>query len=848
MKACKTVYNFFNVGRLIPFYLLFLGGFFLFPKYVNANDGIIDKDIWSSHAIEQASDLDLYLALESKIKDSEKVAFLYKAYALSKEKGWSEYSCSIGMDLSALDLEGHKLMTRFKYLMELDKSNLCGSNQQKGKLHNSIGTFFLDLEKSEDAIESFLKSVKYYAIDGQHYQTIPLGNISNAYFGKGQIEKAIQYSLEAIPHSEKLSEPERSYFLSNDYLRLVEMYASLDQLAKAETYLEKSISYLKTLEVKEYNEDYFRIYITAVDVFLQKGAVTTANQYLKIANNYVNEGNKEKYRFFQSKMAYEFINYDRAFKLVAQIDHHKIEKFEDKIDFLEFKKSILFHIANYEEAFKVIDEIRALEAKKFKENSVGALNMVDIEYELLKNKEKLAALNKQRAVDQGTIQKQRNSTIVIIGFAILLLFSVLSLYFKNKKVRETIRKEQLLKETLIQKNSEIELSREEALQASQAKQDFLSTMSHEIRTPMNAVLGLTNLLLDEMPRDNQMKHLQNIKFSGENLLSIINDVLDFSKIEAGKLSFSEDEFDLKQLLDNTIDALRYSRSKKEVEIFQKQKLGELDNLVIGDSTRLNQMLINLMGNAIKFTEEGYVSLETVVRENRGEEGIVIEFKIRDTGIGIPSDKLEYIFESFSQVENDRQDSLKGTGLGLAITKKLIDAQGGTLTVESKEGMGSIFTFTLPFTKGSPILVAQRSPSENKIFKEGLEGLRVLLVEDNAINQIVAVNTLKKLKLVPTVANHGVEALEIYAKQDFDLILMDIQMPLMNGIETTQNIRALEDASKNSIPIIALSADAYSNNVKVALDAGMNAYMTKPFKPEHLYETIRDNTRISRGAV
>lgn len=848
MKPYITVLSFFNLGRIIPFNLLILGALFLFPKYIFANDGFIDKAQWTTHALEHATDFEAYLNLESKIKEVDKVAFLFRAFAAAKEKTLNDYSCEIGMKLSALDLDGHKLMHRFKYLMELDKANLCNSDAQKGQLYNCIGTFFLDLGKNDEAIEAFNKSVSSYKADAKNLETIPLGNISKAYFDMGQTKQAIQYSIEAISHSEKLNEPDRAFFLSEDYLRLVEIHASLNQLPKAEAYLAKSIEYLQTLNVEKYNTIYFKTYITAVDIYLKKGLVNKANKYLKNAKAYVNETNSEKYRFFQSKMAYEYINYDRAFKLVAQIDHKKIEKFEDKIDFLEFKKSILFHIANYEDAFKVIDEIRALEADKFRENSVGTLNMVDIEYELQKNKEELAALSKQSAEDKGTIQKQKISTLAIIAFAIFLLFSALFYFFQNQKVRETIRKEKLLRETLLQKNSEIELSREEALQASQAKQDFLSTMSHEIRTPMNAVLGLTNLLLDEMPRDNQMKHLENIKFSGENLLSIINDVLDFSKIEAGKLTFSEDEFDLKELLDNTIDALRYSRSKKEVEIFQKQKLGSLDNLVIGDSTRLNQMLINIMGNAIKFTNEGYVSLDTIIQDDNGEEGIIVEFKVRDTGIGIPSDKLEFIFESFSQVENDIQDSLKGTGLGLAITKKLINAQGGTLFVESKEGMGSVFTFTLPFKKGSPISVAQRSPIGNKIYKEGLEGMEVLLVEDNAINQIVAVNTLKKLKLIPTVANNGVEALEIYAKQDFDLILMDIQMPLMNGIETTKNIRALEDESKSNIPIIALSADAYSDNVKTALDAGMNAYMTKPFKPEHLFETIKENTRISRGAV
>ena len=425
----------------------------------------------------------------------------------------------------------------------------------------------------------------------------------------------------------------------------------------------------------------------------------------------------------------------------------------------------------------------------------------------------------------------------IAGFAI-------SLFLQNKRKKQTIEAQKILEEELRNKSVEIEKSRQHALSASQAKQDFLSTMSHEIRTPMNAVLGLTNLLLDEMPRDDQKKHLDNIKFSGENLLSIINDVLDFSKIEAGKISFSNDEFDLQTLLNNTIDAVRYSRKKNEVEILQKQKLGSLKNLVIGDRTRLNQILINILGNAIKFTEEGYVSLETSLLEEEDNK-TKIEFRIRDTGVGIPPEKVDKIFDSFIQIENRMQKSLKGTGLGLAITKKLIERQGGTITVESKLGMGTMFTFTLPFDKGAIRSQSTIASSRGQIYKEGLDGIEILLVEDNHINQIVAVNTLKKLKVKPKVANNGVEALEILKNQSFDLILMDIQMPLMNGIETTINIRQLADDAKRNIPIIALSADAYSNNVEEALDAGMNAYLTKPFKPEDLYETIRDNLAVER---
>ncbi len=789
--------------------------------------------------IQNIDSLEAYLNQLSSIEESKQMSYLITAFESAKELESNRICCQSALAMKNYNYDSQVMLAKYKYVNETVRNGFCEEMIDKARIYNALGNSFYDFGKYEQALQAFFSSAKYYKAINDNNINIPLGNVSEVYLNSGKLEEAISYTHEALVYSNLLESPDKELSLTYDYYRLATMHLELGDFPKSEDYIKLAIENVAKLDVEEFSLEYFDTYTTAIKLYLKKGNKVKAKQYLLEAKKVVQDYNVETLKFYEAKVAHELINYDKAFRLINSINVDEIQLYADKINFLEFKKSILIQIANYDVALKVSEQMRTMEKENFNRNSARTFALADVEYEIQKNKQEVQTLSKQREVDQVTIKKQRLSSSFIILFSILLMSFVISLFIQNKRKKQTIEAQIILEEELRSKSDEIEKSRQVALSASQAKQDFLSTMSHEIRTPMNAVLGLTNLLLDEMPRDDQKKHLSNIKFSGENLLSIINDVLDFSKIESGKITFSSDEFDLKTLLNNTIDAVRYSRKKNELEIFQKQKLNTIKTLVIGDRTRLNQILINILGNAIKFTEEGYVSLETCVLEETDSD-IRVEFKIRDTGIGIPSEKIDNIFDSFIQLENKIQGSLKGTGLGLAITKKLIEKQGGSIQVESKENMGTMFTFRLPFKKGQVMSQSTIASSDGQIYRQGLEGLKILLVEDNHINQIVAVNTLKKLKVKPMVANNGVEAMTFLETESFDLILMDIQMPLMNGIETTINIRNLKNKAKAEIPIIALSADAYSNNVKEALDAGMNAYLTKPFKPKDLYEAIRDN--------
>ncbi|MBE9510604.1 MAG: PAS domain S-box protein [Bacteroidetes bacterium] len=380
---------------------------------------------------------------------------------------------------------------------------------------------------------------------------------------------------------------------------------------------------------------------------------------------------------------------------------------------------------------------------------------------------------------------------------------------------------------------DLKKARQVAEEAAQAKHHFLSIMTHEIRTPLNAILGMTYLLLQEDPKKEQLDFLNSLKFSGDNLMTLINDILDFNKIENGKIFFEEADFNLKELIHGIRQSFRFRAEEKGIKL--KVLIdSELPEIVVGDAARLNQVLTNLIGNAIKFTETGSITIDVIVK-NTGKKKIELEFSVTDTGIGIPENKQKIVFESFKQASIDTTRKFGGTGLGLAICKQLIKLQGRKLEVESEVGKGSKFFFTLEFKK------SERKPwkleyAGDKEFDQ-LAGKKVLLAEDNEINIIVARKILTRWGIDVEIVKNGLEAIEKVNKHDFDVILMDLHMPEMNGFEATKIIRKSDHDKIRSIPIIALTASVMSDVQSKIEQSGLNDYILKPFNPSELYNKI-----------
>lgn len=379
---------------------------------------------------------------------------------------------------------------------------------------------------------------------------------------------------------------------------------------------------------------------------------------------------------------------------------------------------------------------------------------------------------------------------------------------------------------------ELDVAEKKASVAAQTKENFLANMSHEIRTPLSGILGFTNLLQKRPLDETSKEFVSSIQRSGENLMAIINDILDLSKIEAGMMRITKGIFSINGLV-NSVETFFVERAKEKGLTISSTIDPSIPDTLNGDATRLTQILVNLIGNAIKFTHQGRITIE-IYNKHQTENEVVVGFKVSDTGIGIDKEKLSEVFERFNQGEDSITRNYGGTGLGLSIVKSLIQLQNGDIEVTSEQGKGTIFHFFIPYTIAKEQIHAIPAHDTQYFKDRSNTPLKVLVVDDNAINQSLLKHLLSQWNIDFDTANNGLEAVEYLKNHDCDLVLMDIQMPQMDGYTATQKIR--EELNLN-LPIIAMTAHALAGEREKCLSRGMNEYISKPVNEDELFKLI-----------
>ena len=704
-------------------------------------------------------------------------------------------------------------------------------SQQKEKKDST--SYYSELANSNIQINEF-KNALFYAqkaidyaeenspVDIQARQTLFLGKI---YFDLQKYNDAIDLFSKSIELFESVA-PTKKYAETYYYLGLAQMQKLNYKAAKNHFIKSKSIYQLLKIENN----------IDLID--LQRGIILRHENKFSEASALFNAIISETYNAEMNDTKAEalyqmgLIEQQNNRNILALNYYNKALEINKNLENLEQKSRILLAMSvTYE---KQLDKSNAYLFLKQHLNLKESLTILNNEklgiddYENFKESQRLDKAAKIKKQEEENEQTNKFFKLInILAIALISILSLLSLsLYKNNIIRN---KTNFL---LNEKNNELVIAKEKAEKASQARSEFLSIVSHELRTPLNAINGITHLLLEEKPKKSQLHYLSSLQFSGNYLTTFINDILEINRIESNKVEIENICFNIKQLLQDIKNSLK-EVAKKNNNNFELLIDNSIPEDLIGDPTKLSQIFMNLINNALKFTKNGNVTV-TAKLNSFQEENMLIAFEIQDNGIGIAADKLETVFESFAQGSIEINRKYGGTGLGLTIVKKLVTLLGGNIKLKSTMGEGSIFYFDLLFKAAEK----KQNHNETKIDYDFtlLANKNVLIVEDNKINQMITRKMLESKGVICEVIDNGEDSIKAVKNKEYDLVLMDVHLPGINGTIATQKIREFN----TQIPVIALTAISLDENREMLLSFGMNDVVTKPFVPEEFYAALLRN--------
>ncbi|MFT4761141.1 MAG: signal transduction histidine kinase/CheY-like chemotaxis protein [Saprospiraceae bacterium] len=726
---------------------------------------------------------------------------------------------------------------------------------------NNIGLIFLLQEDYTQAEENLKEAlVVKQEMKDDVGASVVLNNLGDIYLARKLYGKSLEHYRSALDMKLAAEDNGGASKIAN---HIGEISSDLGDYEGALTYYQMSLNlHSSTENLPKIAEDHNNI----AEVLIKMRAYEEAKEMNEIALN-IRKELKDNLGIAESLKNKGQILFELGDKEAANIELSSTKNLLKSIGAIQGSQliykdlSVIYSsMGSYENAFAA--QLKYAEQKDFLFNQEKSKALLDLttKYESEFAAEEQARTIETLEVANTNAQKIRYFLFVVIGLIGLFLMSLFLSYKRKQKDNELLltKNEEIhkQKDEIDQQNEKLEASngrldllnsklvdeiaeRESIEKSSFARDRFLATMSHEMRTPINIIIGLTHLLLDEEPREDQIEHLRTLQFSANNLVVFINDVLDFSKIEAGKLELESREFRPKRIFKDIRD--RFGLLAKEKGIRVNYNFDQkIPDYLLGDSARLNQIVTNLLTASFNYTDEGQVDVNLELSE-LGKRDATLMLHIKDTGKGIEPEKIEEMFKSFVNNPNDIFEGYATSNLSLAITKRLVDLQNGKIEVDTHQN-GNSFTVLLPYK----LPLQKKVEEKSKPSYHHLAGNRILLVEDNKINQLVVAKMLRRLKMEVVTADDGLIALDKFEEGQFDLVLMDIQMPNMDGYRTTAEIRKHIDPNRRDVPIIALTASAFLTEKEKAKLFGMNDHVGKPFGPEELLEKISSSLQVHKG--